>query len=245
MRRVRSARNKKFRGKSSAGAWWGAEYWIRRCRFSAPFQLKGGSLHYSVPKQRNIGRPRCAPTNPIDLSTWNLLKLLSRPSPSALLPIIDLLARKLKEKCTLSILITGAILVKSVKKKRVLFAHKNITLSVEIPRCIEEPKEKWWKKYKRRDPSERSTKWRSRRFHGIYRPLFFTPGFLHTVWDNRCAEVCGHFSKLAEMRCPGPGPVSKIRRRFVRVSRPRPLFKFSKPRQNGADRGKGGIFLVP
>lgn len=26
MRRVRSARNKKFRGKSSAGAWWGAEY---------------------------------------------------------------------------------------------------------------------------------------------------------------------------------------------------------------------------
>lgn len=48
-------------------------------------------------------------------------------------------------------------------------------------------------------------------------PLFFTLGFLHTVWDNRCAEVCGHFSKLAEMRCPGPGPVSKIRRRFVRA----------------------------
>lgn len=37
-------------------------------------------------------------------------------SPLPLLPIIDLLARKLKEKYTLSILITGAILVKSVKK---------------------------------------------------------------------------------------------------------------------------------
>lgn len=111
------------------------------------------------------------------------IKTSISPSPSALLPIIDLLARKLKEKCTLSILITGAILVKSVKKKRVLFAHKNITLSVEIPRCIEEPKEKWWKKYKRRDPSERSTKWRSRRFHGIYRPslVFYTRFLAHRL----------------------------------------------------------------
>lgn len=44
------------------------------------------------------------------------IKTSISPSPSALLSIIDLLARKLKEKCTLSILITGAILVKSVKK---------------------------------------------------------------------------------------------------------------------------------
>lgn len=63
-------------------------------------------------------------------------------------------------------------------------------------------------------------------------PLFFTPVFLHTLRVVN-AQVGSHFSKLAEMRCPGgPRSVSKIRRRVFPLPR-RKLFKFSK-----------GIFLA-
>ena len=68
MRRDRSARkiknsgrSRKIRGRVAATR--GGEYWIRRGRFSGSFQLKGDSLDYSIPTQRNIG-PLPADTRP-------------------------------------------------------------------------------------------------------------------------------------------------------------------------------------